>query len=419
VRPQQIYGWHVRCASSGAVHNKQSRGSQRPHRTSGRRRTGYFAPVALGCLVLALVGFALLIPNPETGGMLDLEVASPVDGRDSALPELAAADRGTSDRPVYRHSVIPGGVYSGTELADAVDRDPVIAREYGGLANRPIQVRTVTAPRMAYVSYRVGDRVYWTKNKVQLKVGEQVLTDGVTEIRARCGNCISLQPLQPTSDNEPDLAELDRLEPGDGLPVAAATRPPIAASTLAQGLIAPPNAGLPGFESNIGGSSPPESPGNSPSPGVPVGGPTSVISTRGVPPLGPSPFVPPDGGILPGPPTFAPPGDGTPPTSNQPPGANPPGDFPPGGNPPGGNPPGGNPPGGSPPGDNPPGGNPPGDNPPDDNPPGGNPPGDNPPDDNPPGDGPPDQHTVPEPQTLLLFTGGAAAWLLRRYRRRV
>ena len=50
---------------------------------------------------------------------------------------------------------------------------------------------TLTAPRSAYVSYRRGDRTYWTRDRVWLKAGETVLTDGATTIRARCGNCVS------------------------------------------------------------------------------------------------------------------------------------------------------------------------------------------------------------------------------------
>src|SRR5215813_14195616 len=35
-------------------------------------------------------------------------------------------------RPVYPHSIIPGGAYSPAELTDALDRDPVAAAHYSG-----------------------------------------------------------------------------------------------------------------------------------------------------------------------------------------------------------------------------------------------------------------------------------------------
>ena len=69
----------------------------------------------------------------------------------------------------------------------------------------------LSADRMAYVSYRVGDAIYWTKAKVRLPKGETILSDGVMEIRARCGNCIALAPMQPTAEEEPLGMEFDSL----------------------------------------------------------------------------------------------------------------------------------------------------------------------------------------------------------------
>ena len=46
-------------------------------------------------------------------------------------------------------------------------------------------------PLLAHVSYRLGDKIYWTKKPVQLPKNEPVMTDGRTSIRERCGNLIS------------------------------------------------------------------------------------------------------------------------------------------------------------------------------------------------------------------------------------
>ena len=62
---------------------------------------------------------------------------------------------------------------------------------------------------MAYVSYRIGDRVFWTRKPVRIPAGETLLTDGETEIRARCGNAVSDLAREPVSDVEPMAAELD------------------------------------------------------------------------------------------------------------------------------------------------------------------------------------------------------------------
>ena len=61
------------------------------------------------------------------------------------------------------------------------------------------------------MSYRIGDEIFWTKQKVRLQQGETILTDGVHHIRARCGNCIAFAPMEPTADDEPDEMEFDAL----------------------------------------------------------------------------------------------------------------------------------------------------------------------------------------------------------------
>jgi hypothetical protein len=131
-----------------------------------------------------------------------------------AEEEGTAEDQSISegaDRKVYRHSVIPGGVYSAGELVFALNTDPVAKDHYKTVAFDRVQVKKLDAPRLAYVSYRVGDQLYWTKEKVALAAGESILTDGNVEIRARCGNAISTQPNTPTAQNEPPPPELDEV----------------------------------------------------------------------------------------------------------------------------------------------------------------------------------------------------------------
>jgi hypothetical protein len=116
-------------------------------------------------------------------------------------------------RPVYLHSVVPGGVYSPQEVRDAIAADPMVAAHYSGLRPEAIRAVHVDAPRRVYVSYRLGDEIYWTKNAVALHLGEQILTDGVREIRSRCGNGISDRPMEPVSDREPEAFEFDLVLP--------------------------------------------------------------------------------------------------------------------------------------------------------------------------------------------------------------
>ena len=123
-------------------------------------------------------------------------------------PVLDFADTGP-ERPHYRHAVIPSGVYSADELATAIREDAVVASHYSTVDPSLVRTTVTPAARMAYVSYRIGNRVFWTRKPVRIPAGETLLTDGETEIRARCGNAVSDFAREPVSDVEPMAAELD------------------------------------------------------------------------------------------------------------------------------------------------------------------------------------------------------------------
>ena len=111
---------------------------------------------------------------------------------------------------VYPYSVIPGGVHSAEEFAAKRESDPVVAEHYGDVSMATLRVEHVTEPRSAYMSYRINDRIYWTKNKLPLREGETILTDGETTIRGRCGNGVSDLAMMPVSDEEPEASVFDR-----------------------------------------------------------------------------------------------------------------------------------------------------------------------------------------------------------------
>jgi hypothetical protein len=141
----------------------------------------------------------------------------------SRAPSSSPANAG--DRVFYPYSVVPGGVRSREALVAAV-ADPVVAAHYARVDIAHARVTTVPVPRRAYVSYRIGDRVFWTRHTVALRPGERILTDGATEIRGRCGNRISDTPQEPTSPEEPELAEFDRAIVPDSLEI-----PPLRANS--------------------------------------------------------------------------------------------------------------------------------------------------------------------------------------------
>jgi hypothetical protein len=107
--------------------------------------------------------------------------------------------------PYYRYSVIPGGAYTAEELKTALAHDPVAASHYTGFRVDKTHIVTLQSDRVCYVSYRVGDKLYWTRRPITLHKGEPLLTDGVHYARTRCGNRVAdSPPPQSAAISEPD-----------------------------------------------------------------------------------------------------------------------------------------------------------------------------------------------------------------------
>jgi len=113
-----------------------------------------------------------------------------------SMPEVA-------QRPLYPYSVIPGGVETARELKNAVERDPVVAGHYAGFNLTKARVIRLDTDRMEYVSYRLGDRIYWTNHALKLFKGETLISDGTHEARTRCGNRLSDIAMGPVSPKQP------------------------------------------------------------------------------------------------------------------------------------------------------------------------------------------------------------------------
>ena len=128
--------------------------------------------------------------------------------------------RQIASRPAYAYSVVPGGVKDERELKWVAQHDPVVASHYAGFDYDHARIVRLALARTAYVSYRIGDRVYWTQRRVTLKKGETVITDGKITARSRCGNRVEETPQQATSSSEPPVAKFDEPMPpaiGTGL----------------------------------------------------------------------------------------------------------------------------------------------------------------------------------------------------------
>jgi hypothetical protein len=185
-----------------------------------------------------------------------------------------------AQRRLLPYSVIPGGVESAAELKNAIANDPIVAAHYAGFNLAKARVQRLDRDRAVYVSYRLGNRVYWTSGKRMLFKGETVITDGDHEARTRCGNRISETPAQPVSPKEPavevmefpqeQLVAMD-LPPLD-LPLAFPVTPaaPLPGPAVEEGFI--PTSPILPVPVGFFPSSPrnPGGPGNSENPGNPV-----------------------------------------------------------------------------------------------------------------------------------------------------
>jgi hypothetical protein len=178
-------------------------------RRRGHRQRLLLNAIAGAVVVWAGIHFALPVFSVATGRAG--KVAS--DRRDASVSHPAPPSPQHPARPVYPYSIIRGGAYNAAELARALDLDAVAAGHYA-VFQRTL-AHTAESPFSApvFLSYRVGDAIYWTSRPVRLPRGETVLTDGKNYARARCGNRISQTPLTPVSDTEPASSEMDQPKP--------------------------------------------------------------------------------------------------------------------------------------------------------------------------------------------------------------
>jgi hypothetical protein len=150
-----------------------------------------FRPLSLTSVLLALA-LALLAAH-----YFPLQRVLPAKTSRAPLFQAKATNQAASTpfgHPYYRYSVIPGGAHTTEELKAALAKDPLVASHYSDFRLEKTRVVTLETDRVCYVSYRIGDKLFWTRRPVTLNKGEKLLTDGVHYARTRCGNRISDTP---------------------------------------------------------------------------------------------------------------------------------------------------------------------------------------------------------------------------------
>ncbi len=215
--------------------------------------------------------------------------------RDSSSPHDSAAVQA-----LYPYSVIPGGARTSGELRNAVERDSTVRAHYADFVVANTRVARLQKPQAFYVSYRIGNNIFWTKNAVLIPAGETVLSDGPHMARTRCGNRLSLAPVAPISKTEPAAEAMGAANPAVLLannesPVELPIAPPPMTSIEtppATPISSAPPLGFffPGVPFTVGGGGTPSTPGGSGpvTPGTPATPPPPSGPPRSVPPPGPS-----------------------------------------------------------------------------------------------------------------------------------
>jgi hypothetical protein len=207
----------------------------------------------------------------------------------------------SENRSFYPYSVIPGGAKTALELRNAVANDAVVRAHYSDFVVANTHLERLEKPQAFYVSYRIGNGIFWTKNALTLPAGERVLTDGSNMARTRCGNRLSVAPVAPVSSVEPSPEAMEA--PAGGVLLASIATPaelpigPLLATVIGPGPGAAPPASefsppfLPFFPFVPGGAPPPSRTPGTPTPPMipPPSGPTPPAT----PPLTPPPATPP------------------------------------------------------------------------------------------------------------------------------
>lgn len=196
-----------------------------------RRRTRRHRHHRLIRRVLAVAALAVIVVSVSTFALHYLG-SSLFSGKQSAVgaaePEAVLSSLGSvsqilsearPSRTVYPYSVVPGGVEDAKELKWVAEHDPIVGAHYAGFDYAHARVVRLTLARTAYLSYRIGNHIYWTRRRINLHKGEALITDGRMTARTRCANRVEETPQQQAaSPGEPPGQRFDEpVRPGEGI----------------------------------------------------------------------------------------------------------------------------------------------------------------------------------------------------------
>lgn len=162
---------------------------------------------ALLTIALALIAPAFTsLPRLERGAAPRLEARHPAAEPRVLYRTVMVVKQ--IKRKVYPYSIVPGGAQNVHEAKIDMS-DPAVKAHYAGFNLDQLREEKLKTDLVGYVSYRMGDSIYWTSKKLTLRAGETVFTDGTHIARGRCLNCYSALPMTPVRPQEPSEKAMD------------------------------------------------------------------------------------------------------------------------------------------------------------------------------------------------------------------
>ena len=132
-----------------------------------------------------------------------------------------------SFRPL-NFALLRGGFSSVDEFFERVHDDPVLHAFYGDCADRNASMFALPEDITAFSTFRKGDKIKWAQKPLLIKKGEYVMSFCGKTVLARCGNLISVSPMQPSEDVPPAVLETPSEPVETPLILEASAAPPAA-----------------------------------------------------------------------------------------------------------------------------------------------------------------------------------------------
>jgi len=183
-----------------------------------KRKRGFLIGLSLLVAVILMLNLASRVgarkPDPAKSakaaakGQQHSDISTPPDSA-ARTPMVRAAFR------PLNFALLRGGFTSVSEFNERVKEDPTLHAFYGDCSDRNASMFALPEDITVFSTFRKGDQIKWAAKPLIVHKGEYVMTFCGKTVLARCGNLISVSPMQPSEDIPPAMLEtpVDRTEP--------------------------------------------------------------------------------------------------------------------------------------------------------------------------------------------------------------